>query len=61
MTEKYFLHPKSKDVVTASVASTGVSILNTFRLSTAPLNINGTQTLRTLAPKRRLSESMTLK
>lgn len=54
------LQPISIELITAAVVSTGVPIWSTFKPSTAPLNRNGTQTLRIFAPPRRLREITTL-
>lgn len=54
-------HPMSIELITANVVSVGVPIWRMFRPSIAPLNRNGTQTLRTFAPPRRLNDTMTLK
>lgn len=51
----------SIELITANVVSVGVPICRMFNPSIAPLNRNGTQTLRTLAPPRRLNERTTLK
>lgn len=50
----------SMELSTANVVSVGVPIVRMFRLSIAPLNRNGTATLSTLAPPRRLREMTTL-
>lgn len=50
----------SMELTTANVVSVGVPSVRMFRLSIAPLNRNGTATLSTLAPPRRLREMTTL-
>lgn len=56
-----YIHPKIREVVTATAASGTVDICITPRLSTAALNIKGTVTFNAFAPTSSPSEITTLK
>lgn len=58
---KYYVHPIRTELITANDVSPGVPICKIFKLSTAPLNRNGTQTFNTLAPPNKPNETITLK
>lgn len=58
--ESFNLHPIKRDEESARTVSGAEFMFRTPKLSTAPLNRNGTHTFMTLEPTSRLIEIITL-